>query len=710
MRGFGGFVVWTVALVGCKPKLADLPGSLTVSPEVLDFGSVGIDAEATEEVTLTNEGGGPVSLLSLTLTEGDPDVWYADKNGVSTIEGGESATILVVFSPENAGQVYSGAVQVRTDNVDPASFYVTLAGRGGLSDADADGDGWSIADGDCDDYNGDVNPDEDEVCDGRDTDCNGSTPGDERDDDGDGSLVCAGDCDDGNGAVYPGAAEVCDGADNDCDNSTNENDDDDGDGFSNCTGDCDDTESATFPGNPEVCDGVDNDCNTGIDDLDLDGDGHTVCSEAGDCDDNDPTAYPVVVSTTGSATGAGTDTDPYDTIATGLANLDAECRTVVLEAGTYSNVSVNWTSGSVTLVGRTGDADDVVLNADPALGRHFTVGDGADLVLRDLTLSAGNTADDGGAVSVANAALELDGVVVTANTAANGGGVAAVGSDLRIHGKTRFVGNTSVGDGGALRLSNTTLDDDGTTYLDNVAGFRGGAVYLVGGNVAIDGAEIRSNDAVEGGGIAVTTSGDYQIERSWFVANTASGDGAGLSLRDVGSLGGNVRASRFQDNVAQGGGGGIAVVGASGAIRIANNTIAANEAVAGDGSAIWVSVGFGAGLELLGNVVHSNDGASAVSVDSGGTAVATYNTAYLTNSGIHFAGEIGDGSGFALDPTNVVRDPQLAAVSDDGNPDNDDLTLQGGSPEIDDGPPFAELNDPDGSRNDRGYTGGPAAE
>jgi hypothetical protein len=115
----------------------------------------------------------------------------------------------------------------------------------------------------------------------------------------DGYLPTLGDCDDTNGEVNPDGVEVCDGLDNDCDPSTSELDDPvarevfldaDGDGFgdperpaiacgeplddhvSDAT-DCDDSEPLRNPGLPEICgDGLDNDC---IDDP-------SVCGVLGD--------------------------------------------------------------------------------------------------------------------------------------------------------------------------------------------------------------------------------------------------------------------------------------------------------------------------------------------------------------------------------------------------------------------------------------------
>jgi len=178
--------------------------------------------------------------------------------------------------------------------------------------------------GDCDDRDGDINPDATERCDGDDNDCDGSTDEDDAvdaqtwyaDDDRDGfgdeddtTAACdepfgyvedAGDCDDRDSDINPDATELCDGDDNDCDGTADEDDaadamtawpDLDGDGYgddsdpsaslTSCTvalgysvssGDCDDTDAAINPSADEYCDGVDNDCNgstDGVDSVDL---------------------------------------------------------------------------------------------------------------------------------------------------------------------------------------------------------------------------------------------------------------------------------------------------------------------------------------------------------------------------------------------------------------------------------------------------------
>jgi large repetitive protein len=174
--------------------------------------------------------------------------------------------------------------------------------------------GYVADDEDCDDANADTHPGANEVCNGDDDDCDGTT--DEADasdatfwyadtdEDGfgdplagsiacgapEGSVADASDCDDGDPDVHPGAIEVWyDGVDQDCD----ENDADaDGDGWESPR-DCNDADPAIFPGAEDVpYDGVDADCAKDSD-YDADGDGTDSETYGGtDCDDSDAAVFP----------------------------------------------------------------------------------------------------------------------------------------------------------------------------------------------------------------------------------------------------------------------------------------------------------------------------------------------------------------------------------------------------------------------------------
>jgi hypothetical protein len=139
------------------------------------------------------------------------------------------------------------------------------------TDQDLDGDGWSVAHGDCDDANDDVHPDALEDCNGLDDNCNGVADEGFGDSDGDGTADCT-------------DSEECDGLDNDGDGEVDEGyPDEDMDGIADCLG-------------REICDGIDNDGDGEIDeDFDHDGDGYTECGSEttpADCDDSDPDIYP----------------------------------------------------------------------------------------------------------------------------------------------------------------------------------------------------------------------------------------------------------------------------------------------------------------------------------------------------------------------------------------------------------------------------------
>ena len=167
-------------------------------------------------------------------------------------------------------------------------------GIGDACDPDADNDGQSEDEGDCNDLNAVEFSGGVEVEDLYDNDCDGVADNHlpSFDDDGDGMAEEDGDCDDADDEVYLDAEEILDGIDNDCDALIDDDlptFDDDGDGFTELEEDCDDSQEQVYLDAVELLDGIDNDCDLLVDDelptYDDDGDG--LSEVDGDCDDAD---------------------------------------------------------------------------------------------------------------------------------------------------------------------------------------------------------------------------------------------------------------------------------------------------------------------------------------------------------------------------------------------------------------------------------------
>ncbi len=169
----------------------------------------------------------------------------------------------------------------------------------GCSLADFDGDG-SLAPEDCNDNDAGVfpgrtrepccpasaqgDPAAEAACD---KNCDGDVDFCEAGDaDGDGVTVAEGDCDDGDASVAPGKPERCgDGIDQDCaggDLACAQVIDGDGDGWPSAV-DCDDGEAAVGPGELEVCNGRDDDCDGLVDEGNPGGGGQCGTSDVGAC-------------------------------------------------------------------------------------------------------------------------------------------------------------------------------------------------------------------------------------------------------------------------------------------------------------------------------------------------------------------------------------------------------------------------------------------
>ncbi len=683
-------MVSLLLMVACTEEKAS-PPALELSATELDFGEVSIGSEQVESFTLTNSGGGEIALLSVSLVEGEQRVWGLEREGGDSLGAGASVEVNVSFTPEDE-EDFQGKIQVRTDLEESPYVYVELSGSGAPSNVDSDGDGKAPADGDCNDGDPSMYPGASELCDGKDNNCDDQIPTTESDADYDNYRPCTDDCDDGDPDVYPGAPEICDDKDSDCDGTEADRDDRDRDGQDVCEGDCNDDEANAYAGNPEVCDGIDNDCTGLADDIDADRDGAYLCNDAPDCDDDDPTAYPLVVD--GSATGDedGTVLKPYHTIGSAMSNLDEICRTLYVLPGSYE-VQAN-VSGSLSVRGT--DATEVNL-VPVGSERMWTLDPGASLALADLSMSSATTNDDGGAIWGRGASLRLDRVVASGNQSAGDGGVIWLyGGTLLVY-ESSFSDNVAGDDGGGVALISGALDLRDSSFSGNAA-IRGGGLFSQDSSITIVDSNFAENSAVNSGGAVALTGGGVALRRGTLRANTAGISGGGLSIVDLDNAAAFIGNSYFIDNEAGSFGGGMAATGDVLLFSMINNTLVGNEA-AGEGAGLYVEGNDAGQVWLWSNLVGWSHGASGL-YSSGGAEVA-WCTAYSTSSGVDFAGEADENA-----MENDVADPAFRSWTDDDT-DNDVLTLDASSPARNSGPSDSSYNDRDGSRNDRGATGGP---
>ena len=562
---------------------------------------------------------------------------------------------------------------------------------------DGDGDGWTVAMGDCDDADPDTYPGATPQCDGVDNDCDGVVDAIETDDDGDGASECDGDCDDTTTALnlhdfdHDGWT-TCDG---DCDDFDDTLDpvDGDGDGASSCDGDCDDGDVSLNVMDIDgdgftTCDG---DCDDGDPDLELadaDLDGYSTCD--GDCDDGDPNQDP-----------ADADVDGYSSCDGDCDDADATSHPFAAElcdgADNDCDGSTPADEADDDLDGHRicdGDCDDTDATAYPGAAEDcgFGVDENCDgdvdegctcplYVNGSIGGSLGQGTWDEPYLTLAAGFANLGGACVEIHVAP---GTYSPGPDL---------------DHEDLILR--SIDGAATTFIDGGGSNR--CMKFKNGDLVLDGFTLQNGVADKGAGLRLEgTTTTAEVARCVFEANACTNDGYGAGVyvknlpdfwmhdcvlldndcnsgdNDNGSDGGGlftesvdmlVEDNEFLDNLA-GDGGGMAIEGSMGTVRrnlIAGNTATDNQEGlnafrGGGGIAVYLgTMVFDANVILAnhttdrGGGIYTFDTTSQVFVDN---CTVVDNTSIEGGGGIH----TGDNGTIILRNTIVAYNDGTAGI------------------------------------------------
>jgi fibronectin-binding autotransporter adhesin len=250
-----------------------------------------------------------------------------------------------------------------------------------------------------------------------------------------------------------------------------------------------------------------------------------------------------------------------------------------------------------------------------------TAGGGVRAVARlrivSATFAMNQAAFDGGAIWERGGSLELIHSDVFGNstnpTFASGGGVAAEKATID---RSEIVSNDAASCGAASFSSETSTTITRSVIAENDATFGGGALCAFLGTLKVRDSAITNNEAHDGPGGALhlqETTGS--ISRSTIARNVSTDRGAGIDAvgADLVISRSTIHTNGALDDV-NGTGGGISVSGTyrgeGTGVRLANSTVANNDAAAGGGG-IYVAhdPGYGDGnVRLAFTTIVGNDG------------------------------------------------------------------------------------------------------
>jgi parallel beta-helix repeat protein len=361
------------------------------------------------------------------------------------------------------------------------------------------------------------------------------------------------------------------------------------------SGDCDDSEGTVYPGATEVADdSIDQNCNgydlvTYYQDYDTDTYGNTSVSQqvdgeqpAGyvtnddDCDDTDIDVNPDADEIVGDGIDNNCDGTNPSTIQAAI-NAATSGDTIKVIAGTYYE-NVDFIGKALTVQSISGKASTTINASASGSVVSFKSYEGADSILDGFTITNGAGTNDGGnyyggGIYIKNSSPSIKNCTITGNSVANSGG--------GIYSKI-------------FNPYEASPDIYNCTINYNTAGEAGGGISFGGGGSgtstpSISYSTISYNTATTsyGGGI-FSVHNETTIDHCLIDNNTSGYRGAGYYFSGI-SRTSTCSDTTISNNTAESAGGGVACSDGSCTLSFTDCTFSGNEVTNGHGGGIYVT-------------------------------------------------------------------------------------------------------------------------
>ena len=195
--------------------------------------------------------------------------------------------------------------------------------------------------------------------------------------------------------------------------------------------------------------------------------------------------------------------------------------------------------------------------------------------LNHVTITGGNSANDGGGFFADNSSVSLSNSTISGNSANEGGGFFTDYSSVSLNNST--ISGNSANIGGGFTSVNGILNMSNSTVSGNSA-ISGGGFLSSNVTVGVNNSTVSGNSAIGSGGGFASVNGTVGLNNSTVSGNSAEGDGGGFRSSNVTV---SLNNSTVSGNSAKVDGGGF--YSRSGTVSLNNSTVSGNSAASRGG-------------------------------------------------------------------------------------------------------------------------------